>query len=602
MAASSNAPATPAQRLAQRAWRLLHGDAGQALQLTERAAARAARDADARGAAWAQLVLGFHRLYFAAPALAGAVLVSAQQAFAQLAERRGEILAATGSARALWRQGRAAEALALLQPLHDEGLRLLRGTERAVLLNAIAGCHSAAGESAQAFAYMYQALRDAGPARGHGYDAALYCNLSHELIELGDCEEALRLVERGLERMQGVHNGRLRTVLLVNRTICRSELGRAAEALADIVQLAAAEPDPSGRGLVPMHHDSLANAALRAGDAALAARLLARAAPAELADERLDRAMAEALFDAQQQGPAAGLVRLQGVSTGGASLRLRCELARLEAELHEAAAQPAAALAALRRWQQLQAERGRQAAKARQQAAMLQTELLQLQQRLEENEAQRRAAERARAEQAALNEQLQQKMAEVQALQSRLQELATQDALTGLGNRRHLNDSLPALLARAQREVQPLAVVVIDLDHFKRVNDTHGHPAGDQLLAAFGALLRAELRASDHAFRYGGEEFCLLMPNTPAAQAQHKVQALLARWQALSHVLDDGVLLRDQGFSAGVTDSLISPASPAGLLRAADQLLLLAKRAQRGLVLCPGDSAQFARSAGGAAD
>ena len=77
----------------------------------------------------------------------------------------------------------------------------------------------------------------------------------------------------------------------------------------------------------------------------------------------------------------------------------------------------------------------------------------------------------------------------MQALQSELEKQATRDFLTGLFNRRHLNDVLPQMLAQARREQQPLAVAIIDLDHFKAVNDRHGHVAGDTLLASFGSLL-----------------------------------------------------------------------------------------------------------------
>jgi diguanylate cyclase (GGDEF)-like protein len=587
---------SPAQHQAQQAWRQLHGDAGHALLLAQAAAQRAANDDDAAGAAWAQLALGFHRLYFAAPAEAATVLEDSARRFATLQDQRaGEILACTGHARALWRLGRVQQAMALLLPLRDEGLQLLAAEQRGVLLNAIAGCWSALGDSAQAFAYMYQALRDTGPELGHGFDTALYCNLSHELIELGDRDEALRQVERGLERMQGLQNGRLLTVLLVNRTICLTELGRAAEALPDVRRLAAAEADPSGRALLPMHFEAQAICALQAGDLPLADHLLARCAAPQLPDEFVERAMAEALRQHRHGDTAAALRTLDAVAPqllaeGDAkpSLRMRCEHARLRANLLEAAGDLAGALAALRDWQRHQAERARLASRARQQAAMLQTELLQMQQRLEENEAKRQQAERARAELAELNAALSRKIAEVEALQCRLQELATQDALTGLANRRHLNDTLPATLALAQRDATPLAVVVIDLDHFKRVNDNHGHPVGDQLLAAFGLLLREHLRRSDLAFRYGGEEFCLLMPHTPAADAQLKVQSLLAAWRAQRFTIDGGVTLTGQSFSAGITDSLLGPASPGDLLRAADQLLLLAKRAQRGSVLIPG--------------
>ena len=592
----SNRPSTPALALARRAWRQLHADAGLSLHLSERALTRARADQDALGLAWAQLTQGFHRLYFAAPAQAEQVLTQAAQAFALLRAREGEILALAGCARALWRQGRVLQALDLLLPLRDEGLQLLRNEQRGVLLNAIAGCYSAQGQSEQAFAYMYQALRDAGPKRGQGFDTALHCNLAHELIELGDFHEALRQVERGLERMVGVAHGRMHTVLLVNRVIALTELGRAEQALPDIRAIGAAQPDPSGRGLVPMHFEALALGALRAGDDALAQALMARVDPArQLPDDRIELALARALAAKLAGRSAQGLLELAQVATqldaeGDArpSLRMRCNHATLEAELQESEGDAGAALRSLHWAQGLQAERARLASAARYQAAMLQTELLALQQRLEDQESKRLAAERARTLLAEANERLSRKMAEVEALQAQLRAQATQDVLTGLANRRQLNDSLPALLAMALREGSPLAVVVIDLDHFKRVNDEHGHPMGDQILAGLGQLLRDHLRRSDQAFRYGGEEFCLLMPGTSAGDAQLKVQQLLAAWKLQVFALDGGGQLAGLSFSAGVTDSTLTAPSPSALLRGADQLLLLAKRAQRGTVLVPG--------------
>ncbi|MFN0182260.1 MAG: diguanylate cyclase domain-containing protein [Aquabacterium sp.] len=587
-------PASTAQRMAQRAWRLLHVDAGEANKLVERAAARAERDGDAAGLAWALLVRGFHKSYFATPQDAEADLAQAAEHCARQGDRTGEILARTGHARALWRQGHAQAALALLLPLRDEGLALLRNAQRGVLLNAIAGCYSAQGQSETAFAYMYQALRDAGPKRGHGYDVALYCNLAHELIELGDHDEALRQVERGLERIASIHNGRLHTVLIVNRATCLTEIGRAGEALEDARRIADAQPDPSGDGLYAGHQESLAHAALRGGDLVLADRLIAAAQP-QLPEGALNLLLARALRERLRGEPAAGLRLLElakplldAQGDERVSARMRCRHAQVRAELHEAMGEADLALQALRDWQHHQADRAQRASNARYQAAALQTELLMLRQRLEEQDARRQAAERARGELADAHAKLMRKMAEVEALQSQLREQATQDALTGLANRRQLNDTLPALLALAQRESYPLGVVILDLDHFKRVNDSHGHLAGDQLLAAFGALLRSHLRKSDQAFRYGGEEFCLLLPCTAAADAKRKADALLADWRAQVFTLDDGSLLSQQSFSAGATDSKTSPGTPAELLRAADHLLLQAKRGQRGSVLTPG--------------
>jgi diguanylate cyclase (GGDEF)-like protein len=97
-------------------------------------------------------------------------------------------------------------------------------------------------------------------------------------------------------------------------------------------------------------------------------------------------------------------------------------------------------------------------------------------------------------------------------LVAKLQRLALTDELTGLANRRAWQEHLDRELARARRHGEPLCVAIVDLDHFKRFNDTHGHQAGDQLLHELAQAWRTQLRASDTLARYGGEEFALLFP------------------------------------------------------------------------------------------
>ena len=587
-----------ALRMARRAWRLLHLDAAESIALADRALARAVAARSPQAEAWARLVRGFHRLYFAAPAEAGTELAQAQRCFEASGDRAGQILAATGQGRALWRSGHAVPALDLLLTLRDEGLQLLKHEQRGVLLNAIAGCYSSQGHSEEAFAYMFEALRGAGPARGHGFDAALHCNLSHELLQLGDCDEALEQVARGLVRCEGMRNVRLESVLRINRVVALTALDRAAQALSDVERVSEMPTGANavhGRGVTALHFETLAIAALRAGQAGQGAELLQRARACVglmLPDEKVELAVAAALL-AQLQGDArtalhelshaAAWVAKPG-SADCAGPRAAAMLEQLASELHESLGDSAAALTAVRRWQAINVQRARLASRARYQAALLQTELLNLQQKLEETDVKRRATERARAEMALANRALSRKIEEVQALQAALREQATQDVLTGLFNRRHLNDTLPAMLALALREQQPLAAVVIDLDHFKLTNDSHGHPAGDLLLAAFGRLLREQLRGSDLAFRYGGEEFCLLMPHTAAPAAQAKVEQMLALWRQHRFELDTGCL-QGLSFSAGVADTLQTAPTPVQLLRAADDRLLAAKRAGRSLVL-----------------
>jgi diguanylate cyclase (GGDEF)-like protein len=582
-----------ALRLARQAWNLLHIDSARAIALAEQALATAQARADVAGEGWARLARGFHLLYFARPRVAAPELKAAQRLFEAQGDRAGVILAGTGLARGLWREGRYDESLALVLALRDEGLAVLRHEQRGLLLNTVAGCYSARNQSEQAFAYMYQALRDAPPARGHGYDVVLHCNLAHELLQLGDYHEALKHVEAGLARFDMAKNPRLASVLFINRVICLTELGRAAEALPDIARVMAIPADASGRGTLTPHFETLAIAALRAGDVELGRDLVARAQGVEreaILEEAIEQAIAEALLAIAEGRDAeaarildAANARIATSDTTGLTLRVRCMLAEAHSQALAARGDTAGALAALRHWQRLTLERQLLGSRAHYQAAALQTELLALQHKLDEKDAQRRATERARAELEALNRTLQQKIDEVQALQTALRQQATRDELTGLFNRRYLNDALPALWALAQRDGKPLAAVILDLDHFKRVNDEQGHDAGDRLLAAFGRLLAANLRKSDIACRYGGEEFCVLMPETDAEGARRKIAALLKRWR-VEALLQGASGAAGTSFSAGVADSIVVGSSSQALLKSADDELLAAKRSGRAQV------------------
>lgn len=102
---------------------------------------------------------------------------------------------------------------------------------------------------------------------------------------------------------------------------------------------------------------------------------------------------------------------------------------------------------------------------------------------------------------------------EIQRLQEQLRDQANRDPLTDLYNRRYFDSTLERELARCKREGLPLCLMLIDVDHFKQVNDTYGHPAGDEVLKNLADMLRQQARAADVVCRYGGEEFLLLLPN-----------------------------------------------------------------------------------------
>lgn len=161
-------------------------------------------------------------------------------------------------------------------------------------------------------------------------------------------------------------------------------------------------------------------------------------------------------------------------------------------------------------------------------------------------------------------------------LREHLSEQAIRDRLTGLYNRRHLDDQLPIEFERARRKGQPVCLAMVDIDHFKHFNDDFGHDAGDEVLRAIGRYLRESLRRVDLVFRYGGEEFTLILSEADAAGARARLEAIRegARGLAVWHA---GEKLPTPSLSIGVAFSDAEHPDPDSLLRAADRALYRAK-------------------------
>lgn len=170
-------------------------------------------------------------------------------------------------------------------------------------------------------------------------------------------------------------------------------------------------------------------------------------------------------------------------------------------------------------------------------------------------------------------------------LQTRLlRELSIRDPLTGLYNRRYLEESLTRELARAEREQSSLGIIMVDVDYFKGYNDAHGHAAGDALLRQVSNLLVNHIRGSDIACRYGGDELTIIMPNSSregtshrAEELRHDVKELLLECQ--EHILNPITI------SLGVATFPHDGESGDELLKAADDALYLAKQLGRDRVV-----------------
>ena len=157
-----------------------------------------------------------------------------------------------------------------------------------------------------------------------------------------------------------------------------------------------------------------------------------------------------------------------------------------------------------------------------------------------------------------------------------LRDLSIRDALTGLFNRRHLDETLSLELARAARSASPLSVVILDLDNFKRFNDTFGHDAGDMVLRALADAITGSIRQGDVACRYGGEEFMLVLPGAGAHQGSLLAERVRAAVEGLR--LDyAGEAIGGFSASLGVATFPDCGDSAETLILAADRALYAAK-------------------------
>lgn len=176
-------------------------------------------------------------------------------------------------------------------------------------------------------------------------------------------------------------------------------------------------------------------------------------------------------------------------------------------------------------------------------------------------------------------------------LQASLRTQSIRDPLTNLFNRRYLEASLPRELLRAERRKGGLSVLMFDLDHFKRYNDTQGHDAGDALLSAFGALLAQSARGEDIPCRFGGEEFTLVLTDADHAQASQRAEAIRKATAELVVHYRAGTL-PPATVSIGVATYPEHGATPEALLRVADQALYRAKQLSRNAVASANDLAR----------
>jgi len=183
-----------------------------------------------------------------------------------------------------------------------------------------------------------------------------------------------------------------------------------------------------------------------------------------------------------------------------------------------------------------------------------------------------------------LQEEIEERERELMEANQRLRHMSQTDALTGLDNRRHIETRIEEMFEHAKRLGEPFSCVMVDLDKFKSVNDEYGHQAGDAVLRQLAKILKHEVREIDHAGRYGGEEFILLLTGTVLDAAVTFAERVRKAIESHTFTFDNGAIQRTASFGVAAWPHP-KITSCDGLVRAADDALYVAKETGRNRVI-----------------
>jgi diguanylate cyclase (GGDEF)-like protein len=578
---------TPAEidALNARAWELRLSDPQEGVRVAEQARAAAREVGYARGEAFALRNLGGCRLVLLQHDAALADLDEAGLAFDALGDRAGKASVLNRRGNVHWRRGDYAAAVRA----HLEALALQR----------LAGDRDGEGDSLNSLGTVYFDTGSLALALEH-YQASLQLaeetgaqlGISHSLNNignvhghLGDYPKALEYHTRSLALKRALGDVRGEGIALVNvgkNHEARGDFSRALECYREALEIGRRIGERWIEAGALLHIADV-NRASRELSAALEfygeARAVAVAAGVTQVETEARIGIGQAL--AALGRPAEAVVELRAAL----ELAERIEAKRLvyEAHLalsgaHETAGDAARALEHFRVFHRVEDEVTGAEADRRVQAVLVKAEAEAAEREAALLRSRNDALTAANEEKARLLEVLKEQAAE-------LDRLSREDALTGLFNRRHVDAALALEWERARRFGRDLAVAIVDLDHFKQVNDRFSHAVGDAVLREAARLLRDGVRAIDVAGRWGGEEFVLLQVETPpdrAALACEKLRVALEAhdWSALA----PGLRVTASMGVAGNAEA----EDPAALLAAADARLYVAKHAGRNRVVADG--------------
>lgn len=590
--ATHTAEATELDRLNAEAWLNQYGDPVRARELAEQALLLAAEQADARGEAYAKLTLASYQMRHGDRELAERDFRTLKHFFEQCGDNRGLMRASFGISALLGRAGRSDEAYAELV-CYLSALDEAEPVDAFMIYNSLGASSVDAGLIEEGMRQYYRALNAARLLESPDHLALILSNLGDAQHGAGNYEDAIRflieadamvaqsrlaamapLVASNLAMCQlaiGAHEAAFETIepyLELNKRLVR--IGKADAAFFQVIAAHTYVAHSDWQTARAMVEQAL-QAAEASGEVRVATHCYWVLGLVERGCGHVDVALT-ALREAES--------RLSKVIDPYYLTQITRELARTYAAL----GQWREAYVYMERYQQFYQRTQGSAARARTQIMQIQSELSEAERERDFALVKGAEAERARAELEMLNHELAAKVDEIERLQSKLREQAIRDPLTELYNRRYLQEELASELQLAERRYYPLCVVLIDLDHFKSVNDRFGHPMGDKVLTELAKLLGANIRGSDFACRFGGEEFCLVLADIGLELATVRTQALLNAFHTLQ-IEHGGQALSQLTFSAGVAEYPRHGRNPDMLLIAADSALYRAKESGRNQVL-----------------
>ncbi|HYD79350.1 MAG TPA: tetratricopeptide repeat-containing diguanylate cyclase [Paucimonas sp.] len=583
MTLTASSPVSEIAALNDRAWASQYTDPATTLELSARCIELAKQNNDVRGLAYALLNKAFYEIRYCPPAQAEATLREAETHFRQLDDKRGKLLVRSGFAGILINLREFDAARDLLEKVLDAPESEREPLDAYFALYRLGYLHFFRGEVQEGLRYYYKALALVQRERSTPLSCRALSDLGSAQMELGNYAEARDLLEQGY-------------ALCKEQPVCFSHLvaGNLASVYLEMGETAAALK-------IIENEFPKASKYFQPGEEAFLHVVAAQAYANLLRWDEAEQLAMQGLRHAQQhehmeiinqclwmlgviacgkEQPEQGIQWLLQAERGFGEFKSVFYVLHVYNALAGAYAKLGKfdlAYGYLRRYQEHYETSLGSSSRAR-------FFTLQIQHELAQAEFERDYALQQQIKLEALNGELRRKVDEVEQLQIALREQAVQDPLTGLYNRRFLSEQIEAMLSQAERAGYALSMVLLDLDNFKNINDTLGHSFGDQVLINLAALLRRQIRNSDLAVRYGGEEFCLVFPVSTAYDTKVRMDCLLKQFHDMSIVFGDKALT-GLTFSAGIAQLFIHGTSAEELLLMADSALYRAKNEGRNRVL-----------------